>query len=271
MGIGSPFAWLKRVFSTQPSAEDSPATSDFDDAVAKASAIHGETPIRRLFEKAKQSELSRALYLELHEIFAADEPKTLCRDKLVQQMLLYAPLRLLTLPPAPDSDPSGLRDMPGISGELHRHSKNILEQDIGLRRRVDADAASTEEASQSAALERSFWRAHWFVESFNAARSIIEGPPLSNDWYRPFLHAVCVNQEHLYRRMLELPPVFDEDVAQAVVSAYSIYTDVVVSGADDPDREWREYCATLQLPALSAGGTYFPLPAASESGAATQA
>lgn len=271
MGIGSPFAWLKRVFSSQPRAEDASAVSDFDAAVAKASEIHGETPIRQLFEKAKQSELSRALYLELHEIFAADEPKTLCRDKLVQQMLLYAPLRLLTLPPAPDSDPSGLRDMPGISGELHLHRRDILEQDIGLRRRVDADDASADGASQPAAFERSFWRAHWFVESLNAARSIIEEAPTSIDWYQPFLHAVCVNQEHLYRRMLELPPVFDEDVAQAVVSAYSIYTDVIVSGADDPDREWREYCATLQLPEVSAGGTYFPLPAASESSAATQA
>ncbi len=271
MGIGSPFAWLKRIFSSQPEAKDSSALSDFDTAVAKATEIHSRTPIRQLFDQARQNELSRALFLELHEVFSADEPKTLCRDKLVQQMLLYAPLRLLTLPSAPDHDPSGLRDMPGISGELEPHADDILEQDVELRRRVDAEATALDDASLAAAVERSFWRAHWFVESFNAARSIIEGPPAGNDWYRPFMHATCVNQEHLYRRMLQLPPVFAEDVAQTVVSAYSIYMDVVVSGADDPDREWREYCATLPMPPLVADGNYFPPPAAVGSSAATPA
>lgn len=268
--MGSPFAWLKRVFSSRPRAEEGAAVADIDVAVAKASEIHGKTPIRQLFDPTEENELSRALFLELHEIFSADEPKTLCRDKLVRRMLRYAPLRLMTLPPLPEADASGLRGMPGISGDMHRHIDDILEQDIELRRILDAEEASGDRPPTKA-LQRCFWRNHWFVESINAARTVIEDSPLENDWYRPFMHAACVNQEHLFRRMLNLPPVFDEDVAQAVVSAYSIYTDVVVSGADDPDREWREYCATLNLPQLAAGGEYFPGSATVSQSAATQA
>ena len=66
------------------------------------------------------------------------------------------------------------------------------------------------------------------------------------------MHAACVRQEDIFRRELDLPPAFESDVAQVVVTAFSIYTDVVVSGAEDPDREWHDYCERAGVPVISA-------------------
>ena len=64
----------------------------------------------------------------------------------------------------------------------------------------------------------------------------------------PFKHAVCANCEHIYRREVELPPAFDEDLASIAPSAYSIFTDIVLSGAKDPELEWRDYYKNSNVP-----------------------
>ncbi len=64
----------------------------------------------------------------------------------------------------------------------------------------------------------------------------------------PFKHAACANYEHIYRREAGLPPAFDEDTAALAPTAYSIFTDIVLSGAKDPDLEWREYYKDSNIP-----------------------
>ena len=238
--------WLTSAHRSQEGA----AGSDFEQAVARASAIHAATPVARYIDTRRQNELARGLYLELHEIFAAGDRKTACRDKLVAEMLQFAPLRLLTIPQAPAKDASGLRSLPGISGELSAHIDAVVSGDPELRRRI----ASSSTPVDDDALWSSFWQSYWFLESFNAARIILGDVVADGDWYRAFMHAVCVSQEHRYRCLLGLPPMFAEVHAQAIVSAYSIYTDVVVSGADDPDGEWRDYCRGLNIPSLTVDG-----------------
>ena len=69
------------------------------------------------------------------------------------------------------------------------------------------------------------------------------------DWYRPFMHAACASAEHVYRHTLELSPAFEQDEARSISTAYSTYTDIVVSGAADPDGEWRDYHKNANIPA----------------------
>jgi hypothetical protein len=64
----------------------------------------------------------------------------------------------------------------------------------------------------------------------------------------PFKHAACANYEHIYRREAELPPAFDENLAPIAPTAYSIFTDIVISGAEDPGLEWREYYRDAHIP-----------------------
>lgn len=225
------------------------AATDFDAAVERASALHSEMPISRHIDAAEQDKLARELFLELHQVFDAQDRVTVCRDKLVNEMLRFAPFRVVTLDPPAAAEASSQSGLPGLSGELRRYTDDILRHDLDFKRRVDAGGAAVDSESVQAGVQRCFWQSCWFVEAFNAARRIIGDTVEEGDWYLPFMHATCVNQEHLYRRMLDLPPLFDASVAQTVVSAYSIYTDIVVAGAKDPDREWREYCAGLDMPA----------------------
>jgi hypothetical protein len=64
----------------------------------------------------------------------------------------------------------------------------------------------------------------------------------------PFKHAACANYEHIYRREIGLAPAFDEDDASLAPTAYSIFTDIVLSGAKDPVLEWRDYYKDSNIP-----------------------
>ena len=250
MGLRTAIARLRGWFSLSQRGQHAAGGSGFEQAVEQASEIHAATPASRYISADQQNELARSLYLELHEIFTAGDRITVCRDKLVAEMLQYAPLRVLTIPERPANDASGLRRQPGISGELCAHIDAVVAGDPELRRRLDAASSNAGDD----ALWSTFWQSYWFLESFNAARIILGDTDADSDWYPAFMHAACVAQEHRYRCLLGLPPMFSAEHAQAVVSAYSIYTDVVVSGAEDPDREWREYCAGLNLPSIVLDG-----------------
>ncbi|MBT8131804.1 MAG: hypothetical protein KJO35_06020, partial [Gammaproteobacteria bacterium] len=68
------------------------------------------------------------------------------------------------------------------------------------------------------------------------------------DWKQAFLHAAAVNCEHQYRWELELPSAFDETIAKEAATAYSVFTDIVVSGAKNPAAEWRDYYHDSGIP-----------------------
>ena len=218
--------------------------------VSRASEIYSEIPLSTFIDEDTKKALARRLYLDLHEICNAIQPKIVCRDKLVRSMLRFASFQVVMIPPPPTNDASGLRALPGITGELHPRLDDLIRTDSELLSELRATACNVDAEHAWREIQRSYWEAYWFVETFNAARLALGDNIGRADWYRPFMHAACVNQEHIFRRELDLPPAFDVDVAQVAVTAFSIYTDVVVSGADDPDREWHAYCAKLGVPAL---------------------
>lgn len=239
---------LKHLFSRKTAARALREDPTFNKAVARASEIYSEIPLGRFIDEQRREALARELFLELNDICSARDPKTACRDKLVRSMLRFAPLQVVMIPPPPDEDTTGLRDLPGITGELQPRLRDLMASDAEFRSDVVRAAGGDEPENAWAALQRSYWETYWFLEAFNATRIELGDTNADSDWYRPFMHAACVNQEHIYRRELDLPPAFDENVAQVVVTAFSIYTDVVVSGTDDPDSEWKAYYDGLGVP-----------------------
>ncbi len=248
MGAQSLLGKLRDLFIRRTAVRDVRENPMLKEAVARAAEIFAETPLADLIDERRRKELARVLYLELSEICNASQPKAVCRDKLVRWMLRFAPLQVVMIPPPPEEDASGLRELPGITGELRPRLNDLLEHDADFRSGLGGQPADADAAWS--AVQRSYWEAYWFLEAFNATRIALGDTKSESDWYRPFMHAACVNQEHLYRRELNLPPAFEEDVAQVVVTAFSIYTDVVISGTDDPDSEWNDYYAGLGVPPL---------------------
>jgi len=245
---------LRRMLTPRTAAREMRDNPVLKASVSCAAEIYGQTPLAELIDEQTQSALSRRLYLDLSEICNAREPRTRCRDKLVETMLRFAPFQVVMIPPPPTTDDSGLRELPGITGELQPRIEDLIEADTDLRTELEAYTEDQDTDATRHALRRSYWESYWFLESFNAARIQLGDTLDPGDWYRPFMHAACVTQEDLFRRELDLPPAFEADIAQVVVTAFSIYTDVVVSGADDPEREWHQYCETAGVPVMSADG-----------------
>jgi hypothetical protein len=45
-----------------------------------------------------------------------------------------------------------------------------------------------------------------------------------------------------------MPDAFDESVAREACAAYSVFTDIVISGSADPATEWRDFCEGQGIP-----------------------
>ena len=221
-------------------------------AVAKSSAIYNQIPLKDFVDETSRAELARQMYLEINEVCNARDPVTACREKLCVTMLDLAMYQVLIIPPEPEDDVTGLRGEPGISGELKAHLHKLSRTNDELHALLSASGVPLTRDSVWDVLQRCYWATFWLLESINAVRMEVGDYDESDDWYRPFMHAAAANSEHLYRRNLDMPSCFDEDVAEIAPTAYSIFTDIVLSGAKNPGLEWREYYKDSNVPFMGA-------------------
>lgn len=216
--------------------------------VNKSSKIYDQIPLRNYIGDDTRGMLARKLYLDINEICNSFEPVAACREKLAPTMIKFASYQVLVIPPPPQDDSSGLRSQPGISGELKEHLVRIAEVNNDLCSELHEKTDSPTFDITWECVQRSYWQTYWFLETFNAARIELGDYNEDHDWYMPFKHAACANYEHIYRREIDLPPAFDEDIASVAPTAYSIFTDIVLSGAKNPDLEWRDYYKDANVP-----------------------
>ena len=196
-----------------------------------------------------RDELSRSLFLEINEICNSLEPVSTCREKLAAAMMTFASYQVLVIPPLPQHDLSGLRLLPGVTGELKQEILRIARSTPELRSELFGLLQDTESDVLWQSLLTSYWKSYWRLETFNAARVELGDLTEERDWYAAFKHASCASAEAKYRRESGLPSAFDPQIAAIAPTAYAIYTDIVLSGAGDPDREWRDYHAGSNIPA----------------------
>jgi hypothetical protein len=163
-------------------------------------------------------------------------------------MLKFAQYQVLVIPSEPEDDPSGLRGQPGISGDLKQHVLELANRAENLRTDLFSTTITEGHDKVAESIQALYWKTYWRLETINATRIELGDHVTSGDWYKPFMHAACASAEHLYRHKLEMPPAFEEGIAKAIFTAYSIYTDIVVSGAVDPDSEWRDYNKGSNVP-----------------------
>ena len=217
-------------------------------AVKKSAVLYDQIPLRDYITEEDRHELSRQLFLEIHRICSALDPVLACRDKLVKTMLKFASYQVLVIPPAPEEDPSGLRGQPGITGELKARLDQVVQRNEELRAEMYEATDSRSYEALWEVVQRSYWKTYWFLKSFDAVRVELNDVEKGHDWYDSFRHAACANQEHVYRWELEMPPAFAEDIAKLASTAYSLFTDIVLSGDANPATEWRDYYKDSNIP-----------------------
>ena len=242
---------LRRIFTRQTAVEANRENPVLHTVVRKSAVIYDQIPLRDYITEETRSELGRQLFLKINAVCNAADPIMACRDKLATAMLKFASYQVLVIPPVPEEDPSGLRGQPGITGELKGQLLQIVQKNDDLRREMfDATDSRSIDAVWEV-VQRSYWKSYWNLGTFDAARVELNDIEKGCDWYKSFMHAACANREHLYRWELELPPAFDEDVAQRASTAYSIFTDIVLSGEENPESKWRDYHKDSNIPTPS--------------------
>jgi len=240
--------WLRKLFGVRTAVQTGREDPVLRAAVKKSSLIYQRIPLREFIDEETRRKLSRQLYLLLSGISRASDPVTAGREKLTAMMLEFAMYQVLIIPPPPDSDPSELRGRPGISGQLREYTFTLVGQNEDLCRHSRGVEVPLTADGASIFVQRSFWTRYWFLESINAVRLELGDCRNAGDWFGPYMHAACAHREHMYRRELSLPPSFVMDDADAAATAYSILTDIILSGAEDPISEWREYFKDSNIP-----------------------
>ncbi len=242
------FRWLGRLFGNRTAVERQRDNPVLEEAVQRSAEVYAELPLKDLIDEARRSELARKLYLEVSRICNTTDPLTTCREVLAATMRKSAGLQVLVIPPPPEPDVSGLRDQPGISGELRSRVVEICARNDDMRSAMFAETEAQDFDTLWPIVERLHWETRWLLETLNATRIALGDHVEGDDWYLPFLHAACVQLEHTYRWELELPPAFDEDVAREAAATYAVFSDIVLSGAADPLAEWRDYARQTGVP-----------------------
>lgn len=242
------FGWLGKLFAGRTAVQKNRANPVMRDIVQKSAEIYARIPLTEFISEEERAELSRQLYLDINSICNAADPVSSCRERLATAMLKMASYQVLIIPPPPEDDPTGLRSQPGITGELKAHLVQLSERNGDLRSEIREKTGTADFAFIWQVIQKSYWTTYWFVESFNAARMALDDFNAVSDWYKPFMHAACANCEHIYRRDLEMSSAFADELAQLAANAYSLYTDIILSGAPNPDLEWRDYHKDSNVP-----------------------
>lgn len=247
------FGWLGKWFVKDTAVELRRRNPVLVEAIQASALIYDRIPLREFIDDQRRDQLARDLYLEVNRICNSGDPRSRSREAFAAAMLRLAAYQVLVIPPVPAEDTSGLRDQPGISGELKAHLVALCDRNDDLRSAMRARTQSREFEDLWAIVQREYWELSWLVGTLDAARKALGDFVAEEDWYQPFLHACSVSMEHTYRWQLELPPVFAEEIAREAAGTYSVFTDIVLSGAANPAAEWLEYARQARVPLPSFG------------------
>ena len=211
-------------------------------ALVRSSTVYDALPLKDIISKETSHTLSSQVLERVYGIINAANPVLKCREELTGAILQYAKYQVLILPPEPEEDPTELRGTQGVSGELKPLLLEIAEKSKDIKELMHGvvEKPTYDDVWNSALFH--YWKYHWFAETFNACRIALNdhNPVDGKDWYKPFIHAMCVWEEFQYRKDLGMPSAISGDSPSLTEFNYSTFLDTVLSGAQYPDLDWKE-------------------------------
>lgn len=240
--------WIGNLFAGRSAVEERRQDPVLAASVEQSAIVYSQIPLHRFIDEQRRSELARQLFLEINDICRHRDSAARCRERFAATTLKLAAYQVLLIPAPPEPDQFGLREQPGVSGLLRPYLSQLFKRNDELRSAIFREPGGEGPPDLWEFVQRQFWEAYWQLETLNAARIALGDWVEDGDWKQACLHAAAVNCEHQYRWELEQPPAFDESVAKEAATAYSVFTDIVVSGAENPAREWRDYYHASGIP-----------------------
>jgi hypothetical protein len=180
-------------------------------------------------------------------IATAQDPRMANRERLVNTVLELARFEVLLLNPPPQSDATGLRGKPGITGELKQRIAELARKDKRLRDLFVS--AGGVEGLPPDELRSGITARYLVLRGWSGMHQIIRmawhdvAPEPLTDWYRPLVENACACEEQKARELLGIESSLGGRGRDADIEALArgTFMNFVLAGEADPVSEWREH------------------------------
>lgn len=200
-------------------------------------------PLRQNMSREGLAELVQRLMSDVAEIENTDNRSKAVRTMLCDRTLWLANYQVIVMEPEPSPDPTGLRAMGGVTGQLKARVFDLFKADQEIERETLRLPASSYEEAWNACLFK-YWQAKLFMETLNTVRKFIIGQFDADnpaDWHRPFLHSSCVVAEQRYRAALGLPSALPVRNPDQDILRYQTFLEFVLSDEENPYLSWVDH------------------------------
>ena len=175
-------------------------------AIASVKAMR-EVGLDKTSEAFKQR-IGEHLANQVNRVALADNQILAFREVYAEITLGLSKYQVLVLQPK-IKDPTGLRGLPGITGELNQHAIKIAKTDELTKEKLHGDTSVPEKLTQEymhSHFLANYHLAAWEHRIFSAIRRYLKdfNENESRDWEKPFMYYMCVHQEWALRNQLKL-------------------------------------------------------------------
>lgn len=205
------------------------------------------------FPAEEKTTVSEQMADAITKIALSADPRMTNREALTNSVIELARFQVLVISPAPADDATGLRGQAGITGELKERLLDLSHTDddlVEVFSTFDTPRSWDEAWSTVLLVYRASWaRAHVFHLLREAFGDMNPADDWANDWFQPYVAAMCGWQEDVYRRALGMPSALDEepDVADLKSLALYLFMEWVMKGVKYPDLEWEKQSAEFKF------------------------
>lgn len=199
-------------------------------------------PLRQNMSQAGLAELVGGVMASVTDIENSQDPRAAVRFALCDRIVWLSGYQVMVMEPEPAPDPTGLRAMGGVTGQLKARVYDLFKADPEIEKESMLRPATSYEEAWNVVLLK-YWQAKYLTETLNTVRKHIVGAEAESlaDWHRPFLHAMCVVSEQRYRTALRLPSALPVEQPETEILRYQAFLEFVTSDVDDPYSSWQHH------------------------------
>jgi hypothetical protein len=166
-------------------------------------------------------------------IMQSPNPALACREALAEYTLLFAQLQVHCLKEFEKAQ-MFYSENPYISGQLWRHIRESSDHHDELARYKWENPELTDEDLLDIGNTRCAVYLY-YANGLNLVRMELGDFSEEKDWFRPFVEAMLVNEEHRLRDELGLPSLVPGPLGSL---QYAVLLDIVISGERHPFFKW---------------------------------
>ena len=167
-------------------------------------------------------------------IYQSENPIVACREALAEYTLLLTQLHVHCLKEFEKAE-QHYKNNPYISGQVWRHIRESSDHHEELAQwKSDSPELTDEDLIANANVRSALYL--YYANGMNIVRLAL-GDCTERNWYRPFVEACLVNDEHQVREKLGLPVLVPGIIGSL---EYSVFLNFVISGEPDPFSAWQQ-------------------------------